>query len=63
MENGVRIQMMELDSIVEKKTTETIRGRQGQPSLNKVLEKDQFIGPLIQPLIPVAARHWMMVLS
>jgi hypothetical protein len=43
---------MKLDSIVEKKTTEKIRGWQGQPSLDKVLEKNQFIGPLIRPSIP-----------
>jgi hypothetical protein len=45
--NGIRVQMMELDSIVEKKSTKKIRVRQGQPSLDKLLEKNQFIGPLI----------------
>jgi hypothetical protein len=52
VENEIRVPKLELDSIVEKKITEKIRGRQGQPSLDKILEKNQFVSPLIRPPIP-----------
>jgi hypothetical protein len=51
VKNRVGIKMMQLDSIVEEKTTEKIRSREGQPSFDEMLEENQLIGLLVRPLI------------
>jgi hypothetical protein len=47
MEDRIGVEVMELDAIIEEKTTKEIRCGEGQSALNKILKQNNLLSPLI----------------
>jgi hypothetical protein len=51
MDNRIGVEVMELDTIIEEKTTKEIRCEEGQSALNKILKQSNLLSPFIWSLI------------
>jgi hypothetical protein len=51
MENRIRVEVMELDTIIEEKTVKEIRYGEGQSVLNKILKQNNLLSPFIWSVI------------